>query len=111
MFAFFIGPFILSVAGWAFATGVSHALEPRERKLATLRLLSLTSIFALLSATSAGLVSTCMQVAEAPIDANALALLRFSAAALAETLAAPMIGFALLATAWLAATLGIRKQL
>lgn len=111
MFAFFIGPFLLVVAGWALVTGVSHAVQPRERKLATLRLLSLTSIFAILSATAAGVVSTCVQVTEAATEVRLEELVRFAAAGMAETLAAAMVGFALLATGWLGATLGVRRVL
>lgn len=110
-FAFFIGPFILVTTSAALATGISHARHPFERKLATLRLLSLTSIFAIVSAAAGGTVNTLRQIAESSADTNLEAMTRIAAGGFAESVAAPMVGFALLAVAWLAATFGVRKQL
>jgi hypothetical protein len=110
MFGIFFAILVLVLGIMTLGAGISHAVRPRERKLATLRPLSVATVFACVSATFAGLGATFKHTADAPSATSVEALLQSTAAGLAEAMVPALVGFSLLAVAWLLATIGLRKQ-
>jgi len=110
MFGIFFAVFVLVLGLMALGAGISHAARPRERKLATFRPLSVATVFACVSATFAGLGATFKHAADAPSDTSVEALFQSTAAGLAEAMVPALVGFALLAVAWLIITVGLRRQ-
>jgi hypothetical protein len=88
--AFFV-LFILVVGVAAVAVASSFAINPRERTLAVLRPLTASTAFATVSAVLAGIAMALKNGA-------------------AESAVPGVLGFALLAVAWLLAALGFRRQ-
>jgi len=104
--AFFV-LFILVVGVAAVAVASSFAINPRERTLAVLRPLTASTAFATVSAVLAGIAMALKNGADGMLSADALVLL---VAGLAESAVPGVLGFALLAVAWLLAALGFRRQ-
>ena len=110
MFALFFGPFILIVGAMAFASGVSHAVSPRESKLVTLKLLTRATSFAAVTTVFAGICNAFKQVADGTYGADSSQLIPNIAGGVAESMVGAMVGFSFLSVAWLAATVGSRKM-
>jgi hypothetical protein len=106
----FVG-FTLVVGLASLGLALSLALRPGERQLAVLRPLSVSTVFASVAALCAG-VGVCLKnVADGLQQAAAPATTVLLVAGLAEAVAPAMLGFSLLAVAWLLAAVGLRKQL
>ncbi len=106
----FLG-FTLLVGLASLILAVSLALDPGERKLAVLRPLSVSTVFASVSAICAGLGACFKSVADGLEQAGAPATTVLLLAGLAEALVPAMLGLAMLAVAWLLAAVGLRRQL
>ena len=83
-----------------------YAFRPNDRTLALMRPLSLAAVFAALSNTMLGLVNSLVYVSSRPEPVP----LNHLAAGLAETLVVPFVAFGCLSVAWLAVTIGMRRQ-
>ena len=99
--------FILIVGLAAVVTAAGFAFRPQERTLAVLRPLSASTAFATVSAMLAGAAMALKNGADGALSGEALTLL---VAGLAESAVAGVLGFALLAVAWLLAAVGFRRQ-
>jgi hypothetical protein len=99
--------YILVVGLAAVVTGAAFAARPRERTLAVLRPLSASTAFATVSATLAGAAMALKVAADGQRSAEAMTTL---VGGLAEAAVAGVLGFALLAVAWLLAAVGFRRQ-
>lgn len=95
----------------ALGLGLSLALAPGERKLAILRPLSVSTVFASVAAICAGLGICFKNVADGLEQADAPATTTLLLAGLSEAMVPAILGFALLAVAWLLAAAGLRQQL
>jgi hypothetical protein len=99
--------FILIVGIAAVVTAAGFALRPVERTLAILRPLTASTAFATVSATMAGIALSLKNGADGALSGDALQGL---VAGLAESGVPGVLGFALLAVAWLLAAVGFRRQ-
>ena len=99
--------FILIVGLAAVVTAAGFAFRPQERTLAVLRPLSASTAFATVSAMLAGAAMALKNGADGALSGEALTLL---VGGLAESAVAGVLGFALLAVAWLLAAVGFRRQ-
>jgi hypothetical protein len=99
--------FIVIVGIATVVTAASFAVNPRERTLAILRPLTASTAFATVSATMAGVAMALKNGAAGALSRDALQLL---VAGLAESAVPGVLGFALLAVAWLLAAVGFRRQ-
>ena len=98
--------FILIVGLAAVVTAAVFAVRPGERTLAILRPLTASTAFATVSATTAGAAMALKNGADGLLSEEASVLM---VGGLAEAAVAGVLGFALLAVAWLLAALGFRK--
>lgn len=106
----FVG-FTLIVGFGALGLAFSLALRPGERKLAVLRPLSVSTVFASVAALCAGVGICLKNVGDGMQQAAAPATTVLLVAGLAEALVPAILGFALLAVAWLLAAVGLHRQL
>jgi hypothetical protein len=88
---------------------ISFAIRPTERKLAILRPLALSLVFALLAITLAGWANLlhALQRISFPEGKDSVRLLL---SGLAEGLVPGILGFAVLAVSWALAAFGLRRQ-
>jgi hypothetical protein len=100
--------FVLIVGLAAVVTAAGFAVQPRERTLAILRPLTASTAFATVSAMMAGAATALKNGADGGLSGDASTML---VAGLAESAVPGVLGFALLAVAWLLAGVGFRKQL
>jgi hypothetical protein len=98
----------------ALWTATRFALRPTEHGLAVLRPLSTTTTFAALTAFLLGITNSLAAVThrlEQAVDAAATAKAwQILLAGLGEATVPLILAFALLAVAWLLATVGLRRQ-
>jgi hypothetical protein len=100
----------LAVGITILAAAVSYAWKPGEYKLARIRPLSLAMVFAALSGLASGLAATAHrlttdgELARSP-DFHLLLL-----TGIGEALVPAILGFAILAVAWLLVAVGLRRQ-
>jgi hypothetical protein len=99
--------FVLIVGLAAVVTGAGFAARPRERTLAILRPLTASTALATVSAMAAGAAMALKNGADGGLSAEALTIL---VAGLAESAVPGVLGFALLAVAWLLTAVGFRRQ-
>ena len=109
MFPIFFAVFILATSLVAIGTGISYAAAPTEHKLVTLRLVSLSSTFACIGTLFAGSMHAFENIIDAPTQTTLPEMAQLLAGGLSETFLGPLVGVAMLAVAWLAATIGSRK--
>ena len=108
MLGFVFVLFIVVVGLGAVVTAAGFARRPQERTLAILRPLSASTAFATVSAVLAGAAMALKHGADGALSGDALTVL---VAGLAESAVAGVLGFALLAVAWLLAAVGFRRQI
>lgn len=108
MVGFYFLGFTVIVGLLSLGTAASFALRPGERKLAVLRPFSVATVFSAASSLCAGLGLALKSAANAHPNGTPAELQM--AAGFAEAMVPPVIGFALLAVAWLLAGVGLRRQ-
>jgi hypothetical protein len=101
---------ILIVGGTTFGLAISFAIHPGERKLAIFRPLSVSTLFLTLSGLFAGLGATMKNCTENPRFADSPELHKWVMMGIGESTANAVLGFSLLALAWLVAAVGMRRQ-
>jgi len=106
----FVG-FTLLVGLATVGLAVSLALGPGERKLAILRPLSVSTVFASIAASVAGIGLSLKRAADGLGQAADEPITGLLVAGLAEATVPLFVGLALLAVAWLLAAVGLRRQL
>ncbi|MBI5440632.1 MAG: hypothetical protein HY900_05390 [Deltaproteobacteria bacterium] len=102
--------FLLVAGVVTLGMAISIAVRPDERKVLAFRPMSACTVSAIAAATAAGLATTLTSAAGKPgglVGPEATAGLL---AGLAESMVPPLVGFALLAVAWLLVALGLRRQ-
>lgn len=102
--------FILLVGGATVYFAGSYAYRPEEHKLSVIRPLSLSTVFATLASTTAGLGSTAYYISSRP-EITGDEISRTFLAGLYELLQNPIFGFGLLMPAWLLVAVGMRRKL
>jgi hypothetical protein len=90
------------------AMGIAYAIRPGERRLALMRPLSLSSIFAALCSMLAGVIAMLTAIG-ADADPSG-AMWRRGTVGLAESLVPPFLTFAFLVVAWISVAVGMRRQ-
>ncbi len=101
---------ILAVGGTSLGLAVSFAVRPSERKLAIFRPLSVSVVFLTLSGLFAGLGATMHHVTTDPRYADSPELHKWVMMGIGESTANAILGFSLLALAWLVTAVGMRRQ-
>jgi hypothetical protein len=100
--------FILVLGGVTLGIAVSFVVRPAERKLAVLRPMSV--LFLTLSGLFAGLAATMKAVTSVPEFADSPDLHKYVMIGLGESMCNAILGFSLLALAWLVTAVGMRRQ-
>jgi hypothetical protein len=102
--------FILVLGGVTLGIAVSFVVRPAERKLAVLRPMSVSTLFLTLSGLFAGLAATMKAVTSVPEFADSPDLHKYVMIGLGESMCNAILGFSLLALAWLVIAVGMRRQ-
>jgi hypothetical protein len=107
--------FFFAAVGLAtLAVAVRFAFRPAERTLAVIRPLCAATTYSSLAAFFAGVVNGLMGLARAMDAARAAGkdpdLVPFSLGAMAEAPIALVLGFGMVAVAWLLVAVGLRRQ-
>jgi hypothetical protein len=100
----------LAVGIAILAAAVSYAWRPGEHKLARIRPLSLAMVFAALSGLAGGLAATVHRLTTDAGLAQSADFHLLLLTGIGESLAAPILGFAILAVSWLLVAVGLRRQ-
>jgi hypothetical protein len=103
-----LGKLSLLVGFGPLGFAIAYVLRPSERTLAIMRPMSLAAIFAAICGLAAGFIAILMGVA----STHPPQLLHMPAVyiGLSEALAAPLVNFGLLATAWLLVAAGMIRR-
>lgn len=96
---------VLLFGGLALVLGGALLLRPTAARFTMLRGLSVATAFAVLSGLAANVAATCKYASTVPDAERSMTVL----VGLAESLAPAILGFTVLALAWLAAAIGTRK--
>jgi hypothetical protein len=98
---------VILFSGATLIAAIRFALRPVARKLAGIRALTWASTFAVLSGTAANLAMVCWRVSHVP-EWSAAPVLPVLAG-VGESLTLAILGFSVLATAWLLVAVGSRR--
>ena len=101
---------ILVFGALAIAAAVGFARKPDERRFAMVRALSLTTVFGTLAGFAACLGAVMSKIPANPEWAHSPDLNLIIMTGLGEATAPPIMGFALLALAWLVVAVGWRRM-
>jgi heme exporter protein D len=101
---------ILVVGGTSLGLAVSFVVRPSERKLAVFRPLAVSVLFLTLSGLFSGLGATMHNVTTNPRFADSPELHKWVMMGIGESTANAILGFSLLALAWLVVAVGMRRQ-
>ena len=108
MIGIYLMGFVILVSGvCGLGTAIAYAIRPTERRLLLVRPLSLASIFAAVCSSSVGVATALKGAADGGIGAESL---RVMTAGLSEAAIPLFVAFAVLAVAWLAVAIGLRRQ-
>ena len=107
MIGFYLMGFLLLVSGAGVVAAVAYAIRPSERRLMLMRPLSLAAVFAALCSCSVGVAMALKAAADAGMTPESV---RVMTAGLSEATVPLFVAFALLSVAWLAVTIGLRRQ-
>ena len=99
---------ILAMGGTALGLAVSFAISPGERKLGILRPLSVATVFMTLAGVAAGIKTTMHVVPTDPEMSENMA--KYGMEGIGESFTNAVLGFGLLALAWLVTAIGMRRQ-
>jgi hypothetical protein len=108
MIGIYLMGFVILVSGvGGLGMGIAYAIRPTERKLASMRPLSLASIFAAICSFSVGVATALKGGADSALGAEGV---RVMVAGLSESFIPPFVAFGFLAVAWLLVAVGLRRQ-
>jgi hypothetical protein len=108
MIGIYLMGFVILVSGaGGLGMGIAYAIRPTERKLASMRPLSLASIFAAICSFSVGVATALKGAADSALGAEGV---RVMVAGLSESFIPPFVAFGFLAVAWLLVAVGLRRQ-
>ena len=99
--------FLLAVGIATLGMAISIAVRPTERKVLAFRPMSVATVSAIAAAMAAGFATSLANAAGRPAGPEHAAPLM---AGFAEAMAAPLVGFALLAVSWLLVSICVRRQ-
>jgi hypothetical protein len=102
--------FILLFGGLTVAASVVLIIKPAERLVAMIRALSISTVFMSLAGLTAGLAMVMSTIPQTPEWANDPKVHLIVMAGIGESLSNPILGFSLLAIAWLMTAVGVRRM-
>jgi hypothetical protein len=101
---------LLVVGGITFGLAISFAIRPGERKLAVYRPLSVSTLFFTLAGLFSGLAMTMYRTTTDSRFVDSPDIHRWVMMGIGESMANAILGFSLLALAWLIVAVGMRRQ-
>ena len=93
----------------ALGAAVRAAMRPNERWLGIVRALSASTVFAVMTGLAADIAAVCSQVPARPEWAESPRVHLIVMQGIAESMAPAVMGFTLLALAWLVAAASVRR--
>jgi hypothetical protein len=102
--------FILLFGGLTLAAAVVLMFRPSARLVAMIRAMSVSTAFVSLAGFAAGLAMVCTKVPQTPEWANDPLVGLIILTGVGESLTNVILGFSLLAIAWLVTAVGVRRM-